>query len=277
MAQRESARPNRPCARSCRWTAPTSDLRHARPLYLMQDKTEEALRNSTRSASSSPNRSDEHGGAMPLQSKNRMKEAQLRYERVIAIDRQAPVAATPGLAVCRRRRQPRVALQWAQTARLRLPNAPAVADTLAGVYFKKQAVRPRDPRAERGRSGGHRQSEYQYTSGRLRGPRRLPKARVAWRKPWRPFGSLDRGQKALAALPRGMTHGVSLSEPSPDCAGPHRHAGVVVLLAIVAIYAPTAAWILDRWTMSVWHNAPGCSSHWWWAICRATNYSLSRA
>ncbi len=31
----------------------------------------------------------------------------------------------------------------------------------------------------------------------------------------------------------------------------------LVLLAIVAIYAPTMAWLWDRWTMSVWHNAHG--------------------
>jgi exosortase len=31
----------------------------------------------------------------------------------------------------------------------------------------------------------------------------------------------------------------------------------LVLLALVAIYAPTVAWLWDRWTMSVWHNAHG--------------------
>jgi len=31
----------------------------------------------------------------------------------------------------------------------------------------------------------------------------------------------------------------------------------LVLLAVVAIYAPTMAWLWDRWTMSVWHNAHG--------------------
>jgi exosortase len=31
----------------------------------------------------------------------------------------------------------------------------------------------------------------------------------------------------------------------------------LVLLAVVAIYAPTVAWLWDRWTMSVWHNAHG--------------------
>lgn len=31
----------------------------------------------------------------------------------------------------------------------------------------------------------------------------------------------------------------------------------LVLIALVAIYAPTVAWLWDRWTMSVWHNAHG--------------------
>lgn len=31
----------------------------------------------------------------------------------------------------------------------------------------------------------------------------------------------------------------------------------LVLLAVVAIYAPTVAWLWERWTMSVWHNAHG--------------------
>jgi exosortase len=31
----------------------------------------------------------------------------------------------------------------------------------------------------------------------------------------------------------------------------------LVLLALIAIYAPTLAWLWDRWTMSVWHNAHG--------------------
>lgn len=32
-------------------------------------------------------------------------------------------------------------------------------------------------------------------------------------------------------------------------------AAVLVLLALV--YYPTVAWLVDRWTMSVWHNAHG--------------------
>ena len=38
-------------------------------------------------------------------------------------------------------------------------------------------------------------------------------------------------------------------------ASPALVAGVVVLLALV--YGPTAAWLVDRWTMSIWHNAHG--------------------
>ena len=38
-------------------------------------------------------------------------------------------------------------------------------------------------------------------------------------------------------------------------ASPALVAGIVVLLALV--YGPTAAWLVDRWTMSIWHNAHG--------------------
>ena len=38
-------------------------------------------------------------------------------------------------------------------------------------------------------------------------------------------------------------------------ASPALVVGVVVLLALV--YGPTAAWLVDRWTMSIWHNAHG--------------------
>lgn len=31
----------------------------------------------------------------------------------------------------------------------------------------------------------------------------------------------------------------------------------VVALELVALYAPTVRWLVDRWTMSVWHNAHG--------------------
>ena len=31
----------------------------------------------------------------------------------------------------------------------------------------------------------------------------------------------------------------------------------LVLVALVALYAPTVMWLWDRWTMSVWHNAHG--------------------
>lgn len=32
---------------------------------------------------------------------------------------------------------------------------------------------------------------------------------------------------------------------------------VLVAIGLVALYAPTVSWLIDRWTMSVWHNAHG--------------------
>ena len=51
-----------------------------------------------------------------------------------------------------------------------------------------------------------------------------------------------------------------ISVPAPASAQASARVDVrlwLVLLALVAIYAPTVAWLWDRWTMSVWHNAHG--------------------
>ena len=37
----------------------------------------------------------------------------------------------------------------------------------------------------------------------------------------------------------------------------HQIALAVVLIEVVILYAPTLAWLFDRWTLSVWHNAHG--------------------
>lgn len=174
-------------------------------LYLMQNKTAEALKEYEILSKQQPNSVGPHTMvAMLLQSMNRLDEAQERYERVIQIDRQAPVAAN-NLAwmYAERGGNLDVALQLAQTARRNLPSAPAVADTLGWVYFKKQqydmAVREltdavaKDPE----------NPEYQYHLGAAYAAMGdVPKARLALQKAVsRPFAASDEAKKALAALP----------------------------------------------------------------------------
>ena len=37
----------------------------------------------------------------------------------------------------------------------------------------------------------------------------------------------------------------------------HKAAAVLLLAELVVLYAPTVAWLFDRWTISVWHHAHG--------------------
>lgn len=76
--------------------------------------------------------------AVIVQMQNRADEARARYERILAIDPQAPVAAN-NLAwiYAESGGNLDIALQLAQTARSRLPERAEVADTLGWVYLKK--------------------------------------------------------------------------------------------------------------------------------------------
>ena len=51
-----------------------------------------------------------------------------------------------------------------------------------------------------------------------------------------------------------------MASPSITVPAPRARTDVrvwLVLVALFALYAPTVAWLWDRWTMSVWHNAHG--------------------
>lgn len=174
-------------------------------LYVMQNKADQALKEYEILSKQQPNAVGPHTViAMLLQSMNRLDEATARYERVIEIDRQAPVAAN-NLAwlYAERGGNIDIALQLAQTARRNLPNEPAVADTLGWIYVKKQqydlAIRElvdavaKDPE----------NPEYQYHLGEAYvGKGDIPKARAALEKAVaRPFAASDAARKALNALP----------------------------------------------------------------------------
>ena len=77
------------------------------------------------------------GVLLSLQGK--MDEARVRYEKAIAIDAGAAVAANNLAQIYADRNENLdIALQLAQTAKRRLPDNPDVDDTLGWVYYKKQ-------------------------------------------------------------------------------------------------------------------------------------------
>ena len=192
----------------------------------MQNKAEEALTEYEALSKQQPNAVGPHTViAMLLQSMNRMDEAQKRYERVIQLDRQAPVAAN-NLAwmYAERGGNLDVALQLAQTARRNLPNAHAVADTLGWVYYKKQqydmAIREltdavaKDPE----------NPEYQYHLGAAYAAKGdVPKARVALQKAVaRPFGAVRRREEGARRAAWSLTDGDTLACVRRRGADPHR-------------------------------------------------------
>ncbi len=174
-------------------------------VYLMQNKVEQALKEYDALSRQQPNAVGPHTvAAMLLQGLGRLDEAQRRYERVIELDRQAPVAAN-NLAwlYAERGGNLDIALQLAQTARRNLPTQPAVADTLGWVYYKKQqydlAIRELEDAVDKDPDN----PEYQYHLGAAYAARGdVSKARTALQKAVaRPFAASDDARKALAALP----------------------------------------------------------------------------
>ncbi len=174
-------------------------------VYLMQNKTEQALKEYDALSKQQPGAVGPHTVvAMLLQSMDRLDEAQQRYERVIQLDRQAPVAAN-NLAwlYAERGGNLDVALQLAQTARRILPNQPAVADTLGWVYYKKQqydlAIRELQDAVEKDPDN----PEYQYHLGAAYAAAGdVTKARTALQKAVaRPFAASEDARRALNALP----------------------------------------------------------------------------
>jgi tetratricopeptide (TPR) repeat protein len=174
-------------------------------VYLMQNKAEQALKEYDIMSRQQPNAVGPHTvAAMLLQSLNRLDEAQQRYERVIQLDRQAPVAAN-NLAwlYAERGGNLDIALQLAQTARRNLPSQPAVADTLGWVYYKKQqydlAVRELEDAVEKDPDN----PEYQYHLGAAYAAKgEVAKARAALQKAVaKPFAASEDARRALNALP----------------------------------------------------------------------------
>ncbi|MCP4041162.1 MAG: exosortase/archaeosortase family protein [Gammaproteobacteria bacterium] len=54
-------------------------------------------------------------------------------------------------------------------------------------------------------------------------------------------------------------HTLTDQHPAPDATLETRHQWLLWLVAaqVAVLYAPTALWLWDRWTMSVWHNGHG--------------------
>lgn len=176
-------------------------------LFLMQNKLPEALAEYEALAAKQPRSVGTHTMVgMLLQTVGRQDEARQRYERVLEIDQNAPVAAN-NLAwmYAEGAGNIDVALQLANRARRALPEQAEIADTLGWIYYKKdqypQAIREltaavtKDP-ANR---------SYQYRLGlALAKSGDTAKARQTLQKAvgnGQPFAELEDARKALSELP----------------------------------------------------------------------------
>jgi putative PEP-CTERM system TPR-repeat lipoprotein len=104
--------------------------------------------------------------AMILQMEGKNAEAQKQYEKVMAIDPRAPVAAN-NLAwiYAESGANLDVALQLAQTAKAGLPESPEVDDTLGWIYYKKDLVSQALPPLRAAVARNARYPDYHYHLG----------------------------------------------------------------------------------------------------------------
>jgi tetratricopeptide (TPR) repeat protein len=109
-------------------------------LYMAQNRLDEALAQYDRQAAQQPGASGpQTAAAMILEAQGKPDEARKRYERIVELDPRAAVASN-NLAWMYASRGEHLdrALQLAQAAVAEEPENPAVNDTLAFVYLKKQ-------------------------------------------------------------------------------------------------------------------------------------------
>lgn len=62
---------------------------------------------------------------------------------------------------------------------------------------------------------------------------------------------------AQVAIREDEPRDLAASAPAARVSRLHQALLVLAGLQLIAIYAPTLRWLIDRWTMSVWHNAHG--------------------
>lgn len=176
-------------------------------VFLAQQKLPEALTEFEALSQKQPTSVPAHTMvAMLLQATGRDAEAMKRYERVLEINQEAPVAAN-NLAwlYAEGAGNIDVALQLAQRARRALPEVAEVADTLGWVHYKKEQY----PQAVRELSDAVAKDpenrSYQYRLGlALARSGDAAKARAALQKAvgnGQPFAELEAARKALAELP----------------------------------------------------------------------------
>jgi len=108
-------------------------------LYQAQGRTDQAITEFERLAAKTEKPAGVHTliGTL-LESQDKVEEAKKRYEQALGFEHDAPVAAN-NLAwlIAEHGGNLDVALQLAQTAKSKLPESPAVGDTLGWVYYKK--------------------------------------------------------------------------------------------------------------------------------------------
>jgi tetratricopeptide (TPR) repeat protein len=109
-------------------------------LYMSQKRLDEALAQFEKLAVQQPKATGPQTmAALILEAQGKQEEAAQRYERIVQADARAAVASN-NLAwrLASRGEQLDRALQLAQAAKAELPDVPAINDTLAYVYIKKQ-------------------------------------------------------------------------------------------------------------------------------------------
>ena len=135
--------------------------------YIAQRRPDAALREFEEVARRQPKSVAAHTMvATLLDAQQKTEEARKRYEQVLAIDADAPVAAN-NLAwiYADRGENLDLALQLAQTAVRQLPDNPDVTDTLGWVYYKKDLASLAVPPLESAVKKNPENATYQYHLG----------------------------------------------------------------------------------------------------------------
>jgi len=136
-------------------------------VYLRQNRLGEALAEFDALSKRQPRPVQAHTMvASLLEAQNKPQEARARYEQALAIDPEMPVAAN-NLAwmYAETGQNLDVALDLAQTAARRLPDHPAVQDTLGWIYYKKGLSNLAVPAFQKSIAGDPRNPTYHFHLG----------------------------------------------------------------------------------------------------------------
>ena len=175
-------------------------------IYVATNRLDQALKEFEEFAKRQPKSIGAHTlVATILHTQNRIPEARDRYQRVLSIDSRSPVAAN-NLAwlYAETGGNLDVAVDLALTARARLPEVPAVNDTLGWVYYKKDRPRQAIPPLEESVAKEPTNALYQFHLGLAYAKAgEKPKARAALEQALKlnpQFAGSDEARRVLATV-----------------------------------------------------------------------------